>query len=83
MAGQPRFVTTDEGVVVPTRGARAWTVVAGIFAVAAIWLVLPGVLGMGAGTVAHLKGDRLGLPAAVANGITTVIGMALVFWVRL
>jgi hypothetical protein len=79
----PTTVTTDEGVVVPTRGARAWTVVAGLCAVAAVWLVLPGVVGMGAGTVAHLKGDRLGMAAAVANGITTILGMTLVFWVRM
>lgn len=69
-----------DGVVIPTRGARVWTVIAGLCAIAAVWFVVPGVVGMVAGSVGHLKGDRLGLPAAAACAVTTIIGMALVFW---
>ncbi len=72
----------QDGVTVPTAGARAWAVVGAIGAVTAIWFVLPGVLGMVAGSVAHLKGDRWGMPVAVVAAITTIVGMALAFWVR-
>lgn len=79
--GQDRHVDVD-GVAVPRARARLWAVVGAIGAVTAIWFVLPGVVGMVAGSVAHLKGDRWGMPVAITSAITTVVGMALVFWVR-
>lgn len=72
-----------DGVQVPTRGARVWAGVAAVCAVVAVWVVPVGVLGMVGGTVAHLKGDRWGMPVAVLAGVTTIVGMALVFFVRL
>ncbi|MBY5161194.1 hypothetical protein [Salsipaludibacter albus] len=82
-ANEDRGTDLDhDGVAVPTSGARAWAVAGAVGAVAAIWFVLPGVLGMVAGSVAHLKGDRWGMPVAVVSAVTTIAGMALVFWVR-
>jgi len=76
-------VTVDrDGVGVPTAGARAWLAVALVGAATAPWFVVPGVVGMVAGSVAHLKGERRGMAAAVASGVTTIVGMALAFWVR-
>lgn len=71
-----------DAAVVPPGGALAWVVVGAVGAVTAIWFVLPGVVGMVAGSVAHLKGHRAGMPVAVASGLTTIIGMALALWVR-
>ncbi len=70
-----------DGVAVPSGGATVWLVVAIVGAATAPWLVVPGVVGMVAGSVAHLKGHRLGMPVAVASGVTTIVGMALAFWV--
>lgn len=70
-----------DGLTIPTSHALVWVVAGAIGAIAAIWLVLPGVVGMGAGSVAHLKGHRLGMPVAVVSGITTIVGMALAFWI--
>lgn len=72
-----------EGVVVPTRGARLWSLAAIVTAVAAIWFIVPGIVGMVCGSVAHLKGDRWGLPTAGLAGVTTIVGMALLFFTRL
>lgn len=84
MAGSDEVRMHDEadGVGVPTQHALAWVVVGALGAVTALWFVLPGVVGMVAGSVAHLKGHRGGMPVAVASGITTIVGMALAFWVR-
>lgn len=64
-----------------TRGARALSVVGAVLAVAALFQlsILLGPLGMVAGLVAHLKGDRYGFKVAVVAGITTVVGMSLAF----
>ncbi|MFA9431466.1 hypothetical protein [Egicoccus sp. AB-alg2] len=44
--------------------------------------VLAGPLGMALGLIAHVKGSRLGMPAAVVAGIAMVIGMSITFWLR-
>ena len=44
--------------------------------------VVAGPLGMGAGLVAHVKGSRLGMPAAVVAGVAMVIGMAVTMYLR-
>jgi hypothetical protein len=41
--------------------------------------IVVGPLGMACGLVSHLKGDRLGFPAAVAAGVGMIVGMALDF----
>jgi membrane protein DedA with SNARE-associated domain len=43
--------------------------------------IVTGVLGMVAGLVAHVKGDRLGFPAASVAGVGMIAGMALEFLV--
>lgn len=72
-----------DGVQVPTRGARAWSIAGLVGAVAAIWFIVPGVLGMVFGSIGHLKGDRWGMPVAIVAGVTTIVGMALLFFTRL
>ena len=44
--------------------------------------VLAGPIGMGAGLVAHVKGSRLGMPAAVLAGIGMVVGMSVTMYLR-
>ena len=78
MSDHDPFVTPD----IPPTARRPLALAAFVCAAAAPWLFLLGVVGMVLGSVAHLKGDRLGMPAAVASGLTTVLGMALVFFVR-
>lgn len=72
--------------VIPAARARLYGVLALACAVIAPFVlgigVLLGVAAMGLGSVAHLKGDRLGLPAAVIGGVTTIVAMALVFFTR-
>jgi hypothetical protein len=44
--------------------------------------VVAGPLGMAVGLIAHVKGSRLGMPAAVAAGIAMIIGMSVTNWLR-
>lgn len=44
--------------------------------------VVAGPLGMAAGLVAHVKGSRLGMPAAIVAGVAMVIGMAVTMYLR-
>jgi hypothetical protein len=44
--------------------------------------VIAGPLGMAVGLVAHVKGSRLGMPAAIAAGIAMIVGMSVTFWLR-
>lgn len=41
-----------------------------------------GPLGMALGLIAHVKGSRLGMPAAVIAGVALVVGMAITFFLR-
>lgn len=41
-----------------------------------------GPIGMALGLVAHVKGSRLGMPAAIVAGVATVIGFTLTFYLR-
>jgi hypothetical protein len=43
---------------------------------------LTGPLGMGFGVVAHVKGSRLGMPAAVASGVGMIVGFAVLMYLR-
>lgn len=63
------------------RGARALAVLGALLAVLALYVPPAGALGMAAGVVAHVKGDRAGLPVATAGGVSTVLGTALLFLV--
>lgn len=74
----------DGLVRIPPRFATAWAVVGFACAVGAV-LVVPlvtGALGMAAGSIAHLKGSRWGMPAAIASGIGLIVGMANHFLLR-
>lgn len=93
-AAPSRFPASYAGVmsdpadlpVIPPARARLYGVVAMACALVAPFLlgvgVVLGIVAMGVGSVAHLKGDRLGLPAAVVGGITTIVAMSLVFFTR-
>lgn len=82
MAQAPADPDGHDGVSIPPANAGTWFWAAVVGAVTAIWLVVPGILGMIAGSVAHLKGHRGGMPVAVVSAVTTILGMALAFWVR-
>jgi hypothetical protein len=43
---------------------------------------LAGPGGMAVGVVAHVKGSRLGMPAAVAAGIGMIVGFSITSWLR-
>jgi hypothetical protein len=43
---------------------------------------IAGPLGMAVGVVSHVKGSRLGMPAAIAAGIAMIVGMSVTFWLR-
>ena len=83
MPDQPADTIVHDGVEVPTTRARLWAIAGFLGGITAIWFILPGVFGMVAGSVAHLKGDRWGMPAAIVSAITTIVGMALLFASRL
>lgn len=73
-----------DGPPISPAGARPIAVAAWACAVLAPLLlgvgVALGIAGMVLGSVAHLKGDRTGLPAAVVAGVTTIVAMSLVFF---
>ncbi len=68
----PRFATPLALVAVVLAVAAA---IAGLAPIA-------GPLGMATGLVAHVKGSRLGLPAAVLAAIGMIVGMALTMYLR-
>lgn len=68
----PRFATPLAAF------ALACAVASVVLAVAPI----AGPVGMGAGLIAHVKGSRLGLPAAVAAGVAMIAGMAITMYLR-
>lgn len=41
-----------------------------------------GPVGMALGLIAHVKGHRLGMPAAVVAGVATVVGFTITFLLR-
>lgn len=56
-----------------------------LLAIAALVLrleVITGPLGMAVGLIAHLKGSRLGIPAAIASGVAMIAGMAITMYLR-
>ena len=59
----------------------AWTCAVLAPALLGVGVVLA-ILGMALGSGAHLKGDRWGMPAAVVSGVTCLVAMALVFFLR-
>lgn len=63
------------------RGATALAVASFVFGLVAIVqqpLVL-GPAGMVTGLLAHVKGNRAGFAGAILSGVTTVLGMAVLF----
>ena len=43
---------------------------------------IAGPLGMALGLIAHVKGSRLGMSAAVVAGIAMIVGMSITFFLR-
>lgn len=43
---------------------------------------IAGPVGMAIGLIAHVKGSRLGLPAAIVAGVAMIIGMTLTLYLR-
>jgi len=41
-----------------------------------------GPVGMGLGLVAHVKGSRLGMPAAIVAGVGMIVGMSVILYLR-
>jgi hypothetical protein len=78
----------DDPFAVPVaspRGATALVAVAVALALAAPvsgLAVVVGPLGMLVALVAHVKGHRLGMPAAVLVGVTTILGMTVTLYLR-
>lgn len=71
-----------EPPVASPRGATALVVVAFVCALLAL-IELPlvfGPAGMVTGLLAHVKGHRAGFAAAIVAGVTTVVGMSLLFF---
>lgn len=44
--------------------------------------VFAGPLGMALGLIAHVKGSRLGMPAAIIAALAMIAGMSITFWLR-
>lgn len=68
----PRFATPLAVVAMLLGVAAALTGVA----------VVSGPLGMACGLVAHVKGSRLGMPAAIVAAIGMIVGMSLTMYLR-
>ena len=67
------------------RFATPLAVLGFVLALAALLLrveVVAGPLGMIVGLIAHVKGSRLGVPAAIAAGAAMVAGMAITMYLR-
>jgi hypothetical protein len=67
------------------RFATPLAVAAFALAFAALFLrleVVAGPLGMAVGLIAHVKGSRLGVPAAIASGAAMIVGMAVTMYLR-
>jgi hypothetical protein len=43
---------------------------------------IAGPAGMAVGLIAHVKGSRLGMPAAVTAGVAMIIGMSVTLYLR-
>lgn len=61
----------------------AWLgLVLGLVAALPSLAVIAGPLGIGVGLIAHVKGSRLGMPAAVVAAIGMIVGMSLLMYLR-
>ena len=76
----------QDGPPISPAGRRPLAVLAWVCALASPLLlglgIALGIVAMVLGSSAHLKGDRYGMPAAVAGGIGCIVAMALVFLLR-
>lgn len=67
------------------RGAGLLVAVAGLLGFAALvggLAPVAGPLGMIAGLIAHVKGNRLGMPVTVAVGLLMIAGMTISLYLR-
>ena len=68
----PRFATPLAVVAVVCAVAAAATGLAPLF----------GPIGMASGLIAHVKGSRYGMPAAVLAGLGMIVGMSVILYLR-
>lgn len=67
------------------RFATPLAVIAILLGIAAVFLrveAIAGPVGMAVGLIAHVKGSRLGLPAAILAGVGMIVGMSLTLYLR-
>jgi hypothetical protein len=57
-------------------------VVLGLAAAVTGLAAILGPVGMAAGLVAHVKGSRLGMPAAIVAGVGMIVGMSVILYLR-
>jgi len=72
-------------VAASPRFATPLAAVGFVLAAAAFFLrleAIAGPLGMAVGLIAHVKGSRWGIPAAVASGIAMIAGMTVTLYLR-
>lgn len=61
----------------------AWSgLVLGVVAIVPSFAVIAGPVGIGLGLVAHVKGSRLGMPAAIIAAVGMIVGMSLLMYLR-
>ena len=72
VAASPRFATPLAVIGLLCGVAAAVTGLAAVL----------GPVGMAFGVVAHVKGSRLGMPAAVVAGIGMIIGFSVIMYLR-
>jgi hypothetical protein len=68
----PRFATLFAVVGAVCAVAAAVTGLAPVF----------GPIGMAAGLIAHVKGNRYGMPAAILAGLGMIVGMTIILYLR-
>ncbi len=72
-------------VAASPRFATPLALTAFALAVASVLLrfeAIAGPVGMAVGLIAHVKGSRLGLPAAITAGVAMIVGMAITLYLR-
>lgn len=67
------------------RFATPLAVLGAVLGIAAVFTGLAAILGpvgMALGLVAHVKGSRFGMPAAVVAGLGMIVGMSIILYLR-
>ncbi len=88
-ASEPTDAATEADPFAPIeaspRFATPLAIAGFVLAFAAFFLrleAIAGPLGMAVGLIAHVKGSRLGMPAAIAAGVAMIAGMTVTLYLR-